>query len=79
MGDLLTLNEAAGILRISPHSVRRISATELPRFRVGPHGGALKYRREDIDAFIESRREGDVPKIVRRRLGRPDGKPFQHL
>lgn len=79
MGNLLTLQEAADILRISEDSVRRISANELARFRVGPHGGRLKYRREDIDAYIESRREGEVPKAVRRRTGRPDGKPLQHL
>lgn len=79
MTTLLTLQEAADILRISTDSMRRVSAGELPRFRVGPHGGRLKYRREDIDAYIESRREGEVPKIVRRRTGRIDGKPLQHL
>lgn len=79
MTTLLTLQEAADILRISTDSVRRISANELHRYRVGPHGGRLKYRREDIDAYIESRREGEVPKIVRRRTGRVDGKPLQHL
>lgn len=79
MGNLLTLKEAADVLRISADSLRRVSPSELPRFRVGPHGGRLKYRREDIDAYIESRREGEVPKPVRRRTGRLDGKPLQHL
>lgn len=60
MTTLLTLQEAADILRISTDSMRRVSAGELPRFRVGPHGGRLKYRREDIDAYIESRREGEA-------------------
>lgn len=79
MGNLLTLAEAAAILRISTDLTRRIPVGELPRYRVGPHGGRLKYRREDIDAYIESRREGEVPKPVRRRTGRLDGKPLQHL
>lgn len=76
---MLTLKEAADVLRISVHSLRKVSPSELPRFRVGPHGGSLKYRREDIDAYVESRREGEVPKVARRRTGRLDGKPLQHL
>lgn len=50
--NLLTLKEAAEYLQVSPNTVRNyIAKYGLKAQRVGPK--LLKFRRADLDAFIE--------------------------
>ena len=54
----LSVGQVANLLGISKQSVRRIPAAALPFFRVmdgGRAGGDRRYRRQDIDAYIEKR------------------------
>ena len=54
-GDLLTIEEAAELLRLNPGTLRHwLTAGRLPSYRVGRH---RLLRRADIDAFVESCRE----------------------
>lgn len=56
--DLLTRKEAAYLLRLRPNTlavwaVKRRFAKELPIIRLGKN--LIRYRRSDIERFIESR------------------------
>lgn len=55
---LLTTAQAAALLNLHPVSLRTARSKKklnLPYVRVG---GAIRYRREDIEAFIATNREG---------------------
>ncbi len=52
---LLTVDEVAEILRVSPSTVyRRIQAGELPAIKLGHR--QVRVRQEDLDAYIEAHR-----------------------
>jgi len=52
---LLTVDEVAEILRVSPSSVyRRIQAGELPAVKLGHR--QVRIKQEDLDAYIEAHR-----------------------
>jgi len=52
---LLTVDEVAEILRVSPSTVyRRIQAGELPAVKLGHR--QVRIKREDLDAYIEAHR-----------------------
>ena len=54
--DLFTVPEAANYLAIKPRTLdvwRSTKRVQIPFVRVG---AAIRYRRIDLDAFIESRR-----------------------
>lgn len=53
MDTILNIEEVAEFLRVSDRTVRRLlAADELPAFKVG---GAWRFRREDLTAWIEER------------------------
>jgi len=53
---LLTLNELADYLHLSRRTVYRLlDGTDLPAYRVGSH---LRFRRQDVDSWLETRRIG---------------------
>lgn len=54
--DLLTVPEAAKVLTLSPRHTQRLAGTEIPCVRIGPK--SLRFRRSDLLAFLESKREG---------------------
>ena len=50
-GPLLTTDEAAELLRVSPRTVQRLLASRtLKRVKIG---GATRIRRRDLDEFVE--------------------------
>ena len=52
---LLTVDEVAEILRVSPSTVyRRIQAGELPAVKLGHR--QVRIKQEDLDAYIEAHR-----------------------
>jgi hypothetical protein len=51
---LLTAEQVAERLQIKPRSVNR---TGIPIVRVGKRRGVLRYREEDVDAYIKERLE----------------------
>lgn len=55
--SLMTVAEAAEYCRLSRPTLDRYRVTgEGPRFaKFGPGKGAVRYRKEDLDAWIESR------------------------
>ncbi|MCS6285197.1 MAG: helix-turn-helix domain-containing protein [Nitrospira sp.] len=57
---ILTINEAAEFLRVTKRTLYR--HMEIPRIRIGHQ---LKFVREDLEAWIESRREGLDPSKAR--------------
>jgi hypothetical protein len=79
MSALLTLADAAAYLGLSMRSMRMIGPDRLPKYKVGPRGGKVMYLREDVEAYLASCKQPVPPKIVRRMVGRPDGKPFRHI
>ena len=53
---LLTTREVAELLAVSPATIlRRVAAGELPAFRLASN--ALRFRADEIDAWLEARRE----------------------
>jgi excisionase family DNA binding protein len=66
--DLLTIREAAEILRLSPESVRRrVRAGTIPACKLSQR--AVRIRRADLDAIIEPAPDADsieahIAKIV---------------
>jgi hypothetical protein len=76
---MITQAEAAAVLGLALRTMRAIPADKLPRYKVGPRGGLVRYRRADLEAYILASREAVPGKIVRRRVGRPDGKPLRHV
>ena len=79
MEPLMSQAEAAAVLGLALRSMRAIPAEKLPRYKIGPRGGCVKYRRIDLEAYIEASREAVPGKVVRHRVGRPDGKPLRHV
>ncbi len=57
--ELLTVDEVAGLLRISPSSLYnlRYAREAPPAIRVGSR---LRWRRADVEAWIESRAESST-------------------
>ena len=57
---LLNTKQVAALLGIHPTTLRiaryRQNFTELPWVKIG---GAVRYRREDVDHFIHANRKGD--------------------
>ena len=50
----VTVNEAATMLDVHNNTLKRISPSEIPYFRMGTRGDR-KYRIADIEAYIERR------------------------
>jgi excisionase family DNA binding protein len=54
-GSLLTRDDAAEYLAISKRTLDRlVQSGSIPAYRIGGH---RRFRREDIDSFVASRRE----------------------
>ncbi len=78
---LLTPAEVAELLRISPRALRKLRRRRpLPFYRVG---GALRFRRPDVDAWLEAMRvdpAGQAAPAPPARPARiaitPEGKPL---
>lgn len=57
MGELLTVPEVAEYLKVSQSWVRqRTKANELKHIKLG---GNIRYRAEDIAAYLQERTQGD--------------------
>jgi excisionase family DNA binding protein len=54
---ILTLREVADLLRLTRGTVKLIPPDELPFFRISSRGDR-RYYREDVEAFLRSRRQG---------------------
>jgi excisionase family DNA binding protein len=55
--NMLTTEQAAWWLGLSASSVEALSAEGmLQPYHVGPRGRAVRYRRADLEAYIDSRR-----------------------
>jgi excisionase family DNA binding protein len=55
--QVLTLSEVQAELRLADRTLRRLVATgELPVIRLGQR--VLRVRREDLEAYLRSRRQG---------------------
>jgi excisionase family DNA binding protein len=55
-GPMLTKDETAALLAVSIRTLDRIVlAGELPAYRIGGH---RRFRVEDVEAYVASRREG---------------------
>lgn len=54
--EAVTTIEAAGLLGVHLSTIRRIPASELPFYRIGSRGDR-RYRRADVQAYIERRTE----------------------
>ena len=53
-GQLLTTRQVAETLNVSAHSVLRWARRgDLPAFKLP--GGAIRYRRDELEAWLESR------------------------
>ena len=56
---LLTVKEVAGRLRVSVSTVYELlQSGELPSFRVGLSGGALRISVADLETYLTARRSG---------------------
>lgn len=57
MPEVLTVNEAAEYVRLSKPTLDRLRiAGGGPRFaKLSPGSGAVRYRRADLDAWLEAR------------------------
>ena len=56
-GDLLTRKQAAEILGYAENTLAKIASTgekDIPYIRLGGPSGPVRYRREDLAAFIEA-------------------------
>lgn len=52
--DIMTIREVAGYLKLTEKTAYRLAAEgKIPGFKVG---GAWRFRRRDIDAWIEARK-----------------------
>ena len=68
MGDLLTAQEAADFLRMSrPALYNSIQRRELAFIRMGKR--RVRFRRSDLETFIESRKVGPAAPVDLRRRG----------
>lgn len=54
--ELLNVAEAARVLTLSPRHTQRMAGKEIPCVRIGPK--SLRFRRSDLEAFIQSKLEG---------------------
>lgn len=72
---LLTVREVAQVLRLSQACVYTMVARgQLPHLRVGNGRGSIRFSREDLDRFLNTRRNepaAPAPQPVRR--------PLKHL
>ena len=60
---LMTAGEVASYLRCSISTVRRLTRRgELPHYRLGK---IVRFRRDEIDAWLAGRHEGAVPSAIR--------------
>ena len=75
MNPLLTVNDVAEFLAVSPSLVYRLAADgELPSYRIGK--GTLRFRPEDVEEYLDSHAQG------RTRARKPrttSGPVFKHL
>ena len=59
--ELLSTREAAKLLGIHYNTMTRMTSSEIPFFRIGSRGGKgtgdRRYRRSDVEAYIERRME----------------------
>jgi excisionase family DNA binding protein len=62
MPKLLTVAEAATLLRLSESAVyRMLDEGSLPGFRIGPRSGGVRIDEADVLAYLESHRIGTEP------------------
>ena len=60
--EILTLEEAAAYLRMSPFTLRdKVRLRQVPFYRIGSRGnGSIRFRRSALDRWID---RGEVPTI----------------
>jgi excisionase family DNA binding protein len=75
---LLTIREAAGILRVSESTIRNaIGSGRLRAFRFGKRGGSIRIGKADLEDYMSSCATPARP--TRRAAGKPGGGPFKSL
>lgn len=68
---MLTVKQVAEQLQMSPTSVYDLIARgRLVVLRLGPRGGAIRVRGEDLEAYLSSCRSGQLPVTIRPRRAR---------
>jgi len=62
--EILTIEEAADYLRMSPYTLRdKVRLRQIPFFKVGSKGcGSIRFRRSSLDRWVD---RGEVPEIER--------------
>lgn len=53
----LTASQVADQLQVSVMTVYRLIKTDLNHYRIGSKKGRLRFKQEDVDAYMRSRRE----------------------
>jgi excisionase family DNA binding protein len=72
---LLTVRDVAEILRLSESCVyTMIAAGQLPHLRVGNGRGSIRFRRDEIDRFLDGCRTAPLPEPQRQ-----VHQPLKHL
>jgi len=72
MVELLTQKEVASLLRLSPRTVERLRTTGMgPKFTC--IGGRRLYRRNDVEAWVNSNVASSTAQAALRRDRRRDG------
>lgn len=51
--ELLTINEVAKLLRVSPMTIRRLQGVQIPFIKVG---GAVRFAKNDIIEYLKRAR-----------------------
>ena len=79
MSELMSQADVAAYLGLSLRSMRMLGPDVLPKYKIGPRGGRVMYKRSDVEAYVEASRQPIPAKVVRRMIGRIDGKPARHV
>ena len=75
----LTVSQASEVLGLSPKTVyKMVTGGDLIHYRVGPKSVSIRFRREDLDAYLEAQRNGQEVKATPPAVVRPAYVP-KHL
>jgi excisionase family DNA binding protein len=69
MTTMLTIRQVAEILGVHVNTVHRLPESDLPYYRIVARGDR-RYRREDVEAYLEERRVGWTEAELREAFGR---------
>jgi excisionase family DNA binding protein len=62
-GEILTIREVAGFLKVAERTIYRLAAAKkIPAFKVG---GTWRFSRVDIDSWIKKQSSGKAKRVTR--------------